>query len=289
MDPCSSVKAGTKILLGKDEVNPFQIGKVTILKKTSVFKIDGSKKIHIRSASVGEKYRVYSVQSNILGLAKGYFLVKDKKVKVENVSTKMQQAAKCVHEKNLEVASSQMLVVKAQKNNKSKATLQLYRKKGKDWLKVSSPIAAVIGKKGVGKTKEGDSLTPKGTYMLGTSFGWGIKPTGVDYPFRKVTKFDYWIDDPKSNDYNKWIQYKENPYNKWKSFERMTHPLYKYAVVIRYNDDPIVRGSGSAIFLHISTKSTRYTLGCVAVSEKDLVKILKWLNPKSKPIIKIEQ
>jgi L,D-peptidoglycan transpeptidase YkuD (ErfK/YbiS/YcfS/YnhG family) len=201
----------------------------------------------------------------------------------------MQLATTCIREKNLEVASSQMLVVKASKQSKTKATLQLYRKKGTSWVKVSTPIAAVIGKKGVGKTKEGDSLTPKGTYLLGTSFGWGTKPAGVNYPFRKATKYDYWVDDPKANDYNQWIKYKGNPYQKWRSFERMTHPLYKYAVVIRYNDDPIVRGSGSAIFLHIAAKSTRYTLGCVAVSEKDLVKIIKWLDPISKPIIKIEQ
>lgn len=149
-------------------------------------------------------------------------------------------------------------------------------------------MQAIIGKKGVGKTKEGDSLTPRRTYVLGTSFGWGTKPAGVRYPFRIATKFDYWVDYPKSKDYNKWVHTTGNPQHIWKSYERLTHPLYKYAVVIRYNDAPIIAGGGSAIFLHIKKETTRYTLGCVAISEKNLVKVMRWLNPKTKPIIKIE-
>jgi|GEM_PF-2120414 len=38
---------------------------------------------------------------------------------------------------------------------------------------------------------------------------------------------------------------------RWKSFERLTHLLYKYAVVVCYNDNPMAKGKESAIFLHI--------------------------------------
>ncbi|WP_235846917.1 L,D-transpeptidase family protein [Neobacillus soli] len=287
-DPCAAVKADTKVSWDKAEIKPYQIARATILKKVTVFKMDGSKKITVRTAKAGEKFPIYSIQSNLLGLGNGLYVTQDKNVKLEKASKKLQQLAMCVRDKKLATAAGQMIVVKASTRDKTKATLQRYEKKKGKWVKVSSPMQAVIGKKGVGKTKEGDSLTPKGTYPLGTSFGWGTKPAGMKYPFREATKYDYWVDYVKSKDYNQWIHYTGNPHHKWKSFERLTHPLYKYAVVIRYNEEPIISGAGSAIFLHIKNKTTRYTLGCTAISEKDLLKVIKWLNPKSKAIIKIE-
>ncbi|WP_251028169.1 MULTISPECIES: L,D-transpeptidase [unclassified Bacillus (in: firmicutes)] len=287
-NPCAAVKAGTKVMWGKEAIKPYQVGRVTFLKKTILYKIDGSKKITVRTARAGEKIPVYAIQTSQLDLGNGLFVARDQKVKLEKATTRQRQLAVCVHEMNLEKAAGQMIVVKTSTRDKTKAILQRYEKKNGKWVKISSPMQAIVGKKGVGKTKEGDSLTPRGTYLLGTSFGWGTKPSGIKYPFRKATKTDYWVDYSKSKDYNKWVQYNGNPTWKWKSYERLTHPLYKYAVVIRYNDDPVINGAGSAIFLHIKNKSTRYTLGCTAISENDLLKVIKWLNPKSKPIIKIE-
>lgn len=188
----------------------------------------------------------------------------------------------------LQKEASQRIVVKSSEKSKTTASLTRFEKVKGKWIKVGSTVTAVIGKKGVGKAKEGDAKTPKGTFLLGTSFGWGSAPSGMKYPFRKATKFDYWIDDVKSKDYNKWVTYKGNPSKKWQSFERLTHELYKYAVVIRYNDRPIVKGKGSAIFLHMKKTNTKYTLGCVAISEKEIVKVIKWLDAKKKPIIVIE-
>lgn len=288
-DPCASVKPGTKVLWGKDEVMPYQIGRVTILKDTPAFTIDGSKKTTVRTVKAGEKFRVYSM-SNVLGIDNGLFVANNPHVvKLELVSANLKQLALCVRAKNLDAAASQMLLVKASATNKTAATLQMFTKVKGKWVAVSKPVAAVIGKKGVGKTTEGDALTPEGTYLLGTSFGWGTKPAGMSYPFRSAGKYDYWIDEPQAAAYNQWVHYTGDPYSRWTSFERLTNPLYKYAVVIRYNDDPIVRSTGSAIFLHIKTSTTHYTLGCVAISESDLLKVMKWLNPKDKPIIKIEK
>ncbi|WP_246017755.1 L,D-transpeptidase family protein [Mesobacillus subterraneus] len=190
--------------------------------------------------------------------------------------------------RELKQEAAQMIVVTPSKKSKTTGTMQRYEKRNGKWKKVSTPMKVVIGKKGTGKTKEGDARTPVGTFRLGTSFGWGTKPTKTKYPFKKATKYDYWIDDAESKDYNKWVRYKGNPHKKWKSFERLNHPLYKYGVVIRYNEKPIVKGAGSAIFLHVKTSKTKYTLGCVATSEKNLIKTLKWLDSKKKPIIVIK-
>lgn len=171
---------------------------------------------------------------------------------------------------------------------KTTATVQLQQLEGTKWKNVYQSYKAVIGKNGVGKTKEGDGKTPTGMFELGTAFGWGPTIANLNYPFKKSTSHDYWVDDATSNDYNQWVNFSGNPNTKWKSFEKMTHPLYKYGVVVRYNDDPVVSGKGSAIFLHLKNSSTKYTLGCIALNEKDLTTILKWLNKDKNPIIIIK-
>ncbi len=45
---------------------------------------------------------------------------------------------------------------------------------------------------------------------------------------------------------------------------------------------PVRKNKGSAIFLHIATKSYKSTDGCLAISKNDMIKVLKLLNKKSK-------
>lgn len=174
----------------------------------------------------------------------------------------------------------QRILVKSTSLNK--AQVQLQELDGANWKNVQT-YEAVIGKNGTGKTKEGDGKTPIGAYSLGTAFGWGEALPNLQYPFKRVTSNDYWIDDVKSKDYNKWVTYSGNPSQRWNSFERMNHPLYKYGVVIRYNEDPIIAGKGSAIFLHMKNSTTKYTLGCIALNEQDLITLIKWLNKDKNP------
>ncbi|MFZ3156649.1 MAG: L,D-transpeptidase family protein, partial [Smithella sp.] len=61
--------------------------------------------------------------------------------------------------------------------------------------------------------------------------------------------------------------------------------LYKYGIVIEYNTGPIIKGNGSAIFLHIWKGAGTTSAGCVAVSEEDIIKILGWLDPAASPLI----
>jgi L,D-peptidoglycan transpeptidase YkuD (ErfK/YbiS/YcfS/YnhG family) len=182
--------------------------------------------------------------------------------------------------------SEQVIIVKAQPNSRT-ATVQGFEKINGLWMASFQPIPAVIGKNGIGKTREGDGKTPIGAYQIGSTFGWANSPTSMKMPYKQTNKFHYWVDDTTSRDYNKWMYYTGNPSTRWKSFERLLHPLYKYAFVIRYNEQPIVIGKGSAIFFHIWNGPTSYTAGCVAVSEKHTINILRWLDAKKKPIIVI--
>lgn len=148
----------------------------------------------------------------------------------------------------------------------------------------SGLIFGHTGKNGVrtGKT-EGDACTPQGLYSIGYAFGNNEKPdTAMDY--YDVTENSYWVDDPESPYYNRWIE--STDYFEWTTAEHLAdYPVsYAYAVVIRYNMSPAIPGRGSAIFLHCGTEPTA---GCVAVPEDDMLGILKWLNPKKKPEILI--
>ncbi|RFU70184.1 hypothetical protein D0469_07980 [Peribacillus saganii] len=145
---------------------------------------------------------------------------------------------------------------------------------------------AVLGYNGFSSAKrEGDGATPAGIYKLGTVFGTGVKPPGVKMYYKRAGKYDYWVDDPASPDYNKWVTYSGDPKRKWRSFERMNQPLYKYGMVIEYNRNPIIKNKGSAIFLHTWKGPASKTAGCVALSETNLITLLKWFDPKQQPAI----
>ena len=49
--------------------------------------------------------------------------------------------------------------------------------------------------------------------------------------------------------------------------------IYDIVVVIDHNQNPIKKGKGSAIFLHVAKRDYSPTLGCIALS-KDKLKIL---------------
>ncbi|OLN22927.1 hypothetical protein BTO30_07230 [Domibacillus antri] len=151
-------------------------------------------------------------------------------------------------------------------------------------LKQSFP--AVTGKSGLSFTKkEGDGATPAGIYPIGNMFGTAAKPPGVKSKYTVSHKNHYWIDDVTSPDYNKWVYYNRNPNKKWKSFERLKHVIYKHAIIIRYNENPIIQNKGSAIFIHLWRNSSTPTAGCLALSEANLKTVMKWIDPAKTPKI----
>jgi L,D-peptidoglycan transpeptidase YkuD (ErfK/YbiS/YcfS/YnhG family) len=142
-----------------------------------------------------------------------------------------------------------------------------------------------IGEKGfasLNKKKEGDGRSPTGIFSLGTAFGYGPS-VATKMPYRQSTEDDFWVDDANSEDYNRWVKGKP----KAASVERMKREddLYKYGIVIDYNTNPVIRGKGSAIFLHIWGGVGRPTLGCVGVPEEKVLSLLGWLDPAEKPLI----
>ena len=141
-----------------------------------------------------------------------------------------------------------------------------------------------LGKAGIkNKKQEGDNITPKGTYRAIKIFYRPDKINLIKTHLRKIKikKNMGWCDDPSSNLYNKQIKL-PSIYRHEKLYRKDN--LYNIIIVLNYNMNPIVKGKGSGIFIHI-TKNYKPTRGCIALKEIDLIKILNFI--KKKTIIKI--
>ncbi len=133
---------------------------------------------------------------------------------------------------------------------------------------------AFVGKKGWGKTREGDMKTPTGVYTFTLAFGIEDDP-GCPMGYVKVDDSHYWVGDSKSDVYNQFISTREYDDFRKKDSEHIIDytTAYKYCLNISYNDDG-EPGKGSAIFLHCQTKN-KFTAGCVAIPEEAMIEVLR--------------
>lgn len=183
--------------------------------------------------------------------------------------------------------SEQAVVVTASGYDDSDAFLQTYEKTGSVWRRVIAPVPAVVGVGGFaapGEKREGDHRSPSGAFPFDMCFGNKPDP-GVKLTYRQVDSNSYWVDDPESKYYN---TFQTGPADgRWSSAEDLglTGTAYDYAAVIGYNTKERTPGLGSAIFLHIWGGPGSTTAGCTAVSEENLLSVLKWLDPARNPVI----
>ena len=132
---------------------------------------------------------------------------------------------------------------------------------------------------------EGDYRAPAGAFPLHTVFGYA--PTAdIKMPYQPLSPAILGIDDPQSRYYNQLVDTSKINEPDWRSFEvmRRRDDLYKWGVFVDYNVPP-KRGLGSCIFMHVWRGPDQPTVGCTAMSEKDLVKIIRWLDPAKNPLL----
>jgi L,D-peptidoglycan transpeptidase YkuD (ErfK/YbiS/YcfS/YnhG family) len=138
-----------------------------------------------------------------------------------------------------------------------------------------------IGRGGLGaKTREGDGITPVGRWTLRRVLYRAdrlAKPETA-LPCQAIAPDDGWCDDPTDPAYNRPVRL---PYPA--SHERLSRDdsLYDVVVVLGHNDDPVVPGAGSAVFLHVARGDYGPTEGCVALALPDLLALLKTARPGS--------
>jgi L,D-peptidoglycan transpeptidase YkuD (ErfK/YbiS/YcfS/YnhG family) len=143
-----------------------------------------------------------------------------------------------------------------------------------------------IGKAGIKKKlREGDNITPRGTFKLLSVFYRPdkIKKIKTELNKIKIKKNFGWCDDPKSKFYNKLVRI---PFKG--SYEKLYRrdSIYDLLIVLNYNTNPIIKNKGSAIFIHIAKKNFSDTAGCIALTKKDLLILLT--NIKKNTRIKIQ-
>jgi len=93
-----------------------------------------------------------------------------------------------------------------------------------------------------------------------------------------------WSDDPRDAAYNTALRNRAHDHSHERLFR--ADPLYDLIGVLDYNSDPVVRGAGSAIFLHQWRKPRHPTEGCVAFSRANLRYVLETWTPRSRVIIR---
>jgi L,D-peptidoglycan transpeptidase YkuD (ErfK/YbiS/YcfS/YnhG family) len=142
-----------------------------------------------------------------------------------------------------------------------------------------------LGKGGVVTSKrEGDGATPAGSFPLRFLFYRAdrVSPPETGLPARALAPQDGWCDAPEDPAYNRLVAL---PYRARTETLCREDALYDYIVTIGYNDDPVVPGQGSAIFLHVAKADYAPTEGCVALAADDLRRLLPHLSPQSRIVI----
>jgi L,D-peptidoglycan transpeptidase YkuD (ErfK/YbiS/YcfS/YnhG family) len=135
-------------------------------------------------------------------------------------------------------------------------------------------LRCALGRSGITTEKhEGDGATPAGTLPLRRLLYRAdrIAPPPGPLPREPIGAADGWCDDPAHADYNRQVALPHPA--RHEELSRNDH-LYDLVGVLGWNDDPVVRDRGSAIFLHLAREDYAPTEGCVALSLPDLLALL---------------
>jgi L,D-peptidoglycan transpeptidase YkuD (ErfK/YbiS/YcfS/YnhG family) len=138
-----------------------------------------------------------------------------------------------------------------------------------------------IGRNGFTKKKtEGDKKTPRGLFSIGNLYYRKDRISKFETKLKtiQIKKKMGWCDDINSKYYNMPIKIQKKI--KHEKLYRKDHK-YDLLIPINYNTKPVVKKKGSAIFIHL-TKNYKKTVGCVALSKKDFLILLKLIDSKTK-------
>ncbi len=142
-----------------------------------------------------------------------------------------------------------------------------------------------IGENGVTDTpQEGAKKTPLGDFPLRECWYRAdrIAAPVTTLPLKIIRQEDGWCDAPSHPDYNRHVTL---PFAA--SHERLWRDDHTYDIIVPlgFNDTDIVPGKGSAIFFHLAKPNYSPTLGCIAVSLPDMLKILAKVDKKTVMVI----
>jgi L,D-peptidoglycan transpeptidase YkuD (ErfK/YbiS/YcfS/YnhG family) len=183
----------------------------------------------------------------------------------------------------------QVITVEAPSRTSTVALVSLWSRSGSCFIRIAGPWSSAIGRSGLSSHKvEGDGTTPMGEFTIGPVM-YGVAPNpGVAYRYHRIVCGDWWDEAPSSAMYNHFVHVAcgtAPPFGGDSEALWRVVPQYDYFAVIDYNSSPIVPGRGSAIFIHQTTGVP--TAGCVALSARALLTLLRWLRPLEHPVVVI--
>ena len=146
-----------------------------------------------------------------------------------------------------------------------------------------------VGSKGLisyKEKKEGDLSSPAGEWFFKSIYFRADKcdlealAPNCFLKMNKITDKCGWCDDPLSIYYNKYIKISKDLDF---SYEKLWRDDNAYDILIEldFNENPIIKNKGSAIFIHCSFKDFRQTSGCIAFTQKDLIFLIQNINKKT--------
>ena len=125
---------------------------------------------------------------------------------------------------------------------------------------------------------EGDGATPLGVFPLRRVFYRPDRQAAprTALPVEALSPDDAWCHEPRNAAYNTRVRmpFEGGVERLW----RDDH-LYDLLVVLGYNDDPVLPGAGSAIFIHMAAPSGSPTQGCIALERKCLARLIATARP----------
>ncbi len=201
--------------------------------------------------------------------------------------------------KNPVVSSNQLSIVIVPDDNAVEGFMYRFEKINNSWVRQGHIYQINIGKNGLAwgngelenhvkrgfNKQEGDGKAPAGIFSFGSAFGYAKKEEAsfIKMPYIQSTQTLFCVDDSQSEYYNQVVN-NEDVNEDWKSAEDMLRKddLYKWGIFVNHNT-PAVSEGGSCIFIHIWRGKGKGTAGCTATTEKNILELLRWLDPKKDP------
>ena len=143
-------------------------------------------------------------------------------------------------------------------------------------------LPCALGRSGPRHSKrEGDGASPIGRFALLGGFYRAdrLRRPRTGLRLAPIRPEDGWCDDPGDRRYNRPVR---RPYPASHEAMWREDPLYDLVIDIGANRGPIVKGRGSAIFLHCARPGFAPTEGCVAVEPRMAARLLARIGPRTK-------
>jgi L,D-peptidoglycan transpeptidase YkuD (ErfK/YbiS/YcfS/YnhG family) len=131
-----------------------------------------------------------------------------------------------------------------------------------------------VGRGGIAvKGGEGDGISPLGCWPIRRVLYRAdrLAPPATVFAVAPIAPEDGWCDAPDHALYNRPVRlpFAASHEEMWRA-----DALYDLVVVLGHNDDPVVPGAGSAVFLHVARPDYGPTAGCAALARADLLEFL---------------